>query len=207
MRGNAGEGSGLSGLAGLDDARHAVGVALDLFFRKNEASIGWIPFDSFAFMEFEDDGGVFQFALFALAALGLEGAELVERLLELAGQALAMDAERGDGLDQELGSGGVLEEAGFEERDAVLAPREVGELVDKLGFGWRGRMVFVEELLNVAIEGGRVFGRKDRILGGEAMFDRVELRPLFTGFGARAGGALGVRAIDGGAMSRGCCRS
>ena len=156
MRGNAREGGGLSGLAGLDDARHAVGVALDLFFRKNEASIGGIPFDSFAFMEFEDDGGVFQFALFALAAVGLKGAELVERLLELAGEALAMDAERGDGLDQELGSGGVLEEAGFEERDAVLAPREVGELVDQLGFGWHGWAVFVEELLNVAIEGGRV---------------------------------------------------
>jgi len=66
---------------------------------------------------------------------GLAGAELVERLLELAGEALAVDAERGDGLDQELGSGGVLEETGFEERDAVLAPGEVGELVDKLGFG------------------------------------------------------------------------
>ena len=207
MRGNAREGGGLSGLAGLDDVGHAVGVALDLFFRKNEASIGGIPFDSFAFMEFEDDGGVFQFALFALAAVGLKGAELVERLLELAGEALAMDAERGDGLDQELGSGGVLEEAGFEERYAVLAPREVGDLVDKLGFGWRGRMVFVEELLDVAIEGGRVFGRKDGILGGEAMFDRVEFRALFAGFCARSGGALGVRAIDGGAMSRGCCRS
>jgi hypothetical protein len=40
----------------------------------------------FAFVEFQHDGGVFQFLLFALAALGLEGAELIERLLELAGE-------------------------------------------------------------------------------------------------------------------------
>jgi hypothetical protein len=51
------------------------------------------------FAVFEDAGGGLQFFLFALAAFGQEDAKLLELLLELTGQALAVDAERGDGLD------------------------------------------------------------------------------------------------------------
>jgi hypothetical protein len=81
---------------------HAGGLALDFLFRKNEASIGRIPWNLFEFVEFEHDGSIFQFALFTLAALGLEGAKLFERFLEPAGEALAEQAERGDGLDHIL---------------------------------------------------------------------------------------------------------
>jgi len=45
-------------------------------------------------MEFEDRGGVAKVAPQALEALELEFAELVEGFLELAGEALAVDAER-----------------------------------------------------------------------------------------------------------------
>jgi hypothetical protein len=43
-------------------------------------------------MEFEDGGSVAKVAPLTLAALGLEVAELVEGLLELAGEALAVEA-------------------------------------------------------------------------------------------------------------------
>jgi hypothetical protein len=62
-----------------------------------------------------------------------------------------------------LGAGGFVEEARIEERDAVLAPGDVGELVDDLGFG--GGAVLVEELLDVAVEGGQVLGGQDSSLG------------------------------------------
>jgi len=51
----------------------------------------------------------------------------------------------------------LIEEAGFEERDAVEAPRGIGEFVDELGLGGIGRSVLVEKLLDVAIEGGEIF--------------------------------------------------
>jgi len=46
-------------------------------------------------MEFEDRGSIAEVAPQAFETLGLEVAELNEGLLELAGQALAVDAERG----------------------------------------------------------------------------------------------------------------
>jgi len=49
---------------------------------------GGIPGNSFVFVEFEEGGGVAEVALLAVAALGLDGAELGERSLELAGEAL-----------------------------------------------------------------------------------------------------------------------
>jgi len=45
--------------------------------------LGGIEGNSFVLMEFEDAGGVFEFALLAFAALGLDGAKLFEGLLEL----------------------------------------------------------------------------------------------------------------------------
>ena len=110
MSRDAGKYIGLGGLAGLNDARHTVRVAFDFLLRKNEPSIGGIPFGSLAFVEFEDDGRVSEIALLGLAALGLEGAELVEGLLELTGEALAVETEGGNGLDQELRVRGVFEQ-------------------------------------------------------------------------------------------------
>jgi hypothetical protein len=46
-------------------------------------------------MEFEDGGSVAKVASLTLEALGLDFAELDEGLLELAGEALAVNAERG----------------------------------------------------------------------------------------------------------------
>jgi hypothetical protein len=45
-----------------------------------------------------------------------------------------------------------------------------------------------------------VFGGEDGRAGRQAMAQRVERRALFTGFGARTGGMLGVGAVDGGAI-------
>ena len=44
-----------------------------------------------------------------------------------------------------------------------------------------------------------VLGGQDSGLGSETMAQRVAGRTLFAGFGARAGGVLGVGAVDSGA--------
>ena len=153
----------------------------------------------------------FEVALFALAAVGLDGAELVERFVELAGEAVALDT---DGLEETMGvedSEAVLagEEAGFEERDAVEAPGGVGEFADELGFGGRGGLVFIAELAAVVFVGGGVFGGEDGGAGGESMGEGVEGGAVFAGVGAGAGGVLRVGAVGGGArggdlLSCGC---
>ena len=43
---------------------------------------------------------------------------------------------------------------------------------------------------------GRVFGGEDCRAAGQAVSESVERRTLFAGFGSRAGGMLGIRAID-----------
>jgi hypothetical protein len=136
--------------------------------------IGRLPGNSFVFVKFEQGGGVHEIVLLAFAALGLDVAELRQSLLELAGEALAVQAESGEGAmrvdDVErhfLASWGSLlggwvgsagEEVGFEERDAVEAPGGVRKLVDKLGLGGGGGLVFIVELLDVALVGGEVLG-------------------------------------------------
>src|ERR1035438_2054166 len=106
--------------------------------------VGRLPGNSFVFMEFEDGGCVFELAALVLAALELDIAELIERLLELAGEAGAIQCEAGEepmGVDDvEINGGllcwrvgGALEHVGFEERDAIEAPGCVGELLDPLG--------------------------------------------------------------------------
>ncbi len=171
------------------------------------------------FVEFEEGGGVFEIALLALAALGLDGAELSERFLELAGEALRVEAEGGEGAvgvddveghgwmsrDQWAGCGGAGEELGFEERDAVEAPGGVGELVDELGLGGGGGVVLGEELLEVVLVGGEILGGEDGGAAGEAVLEGVEGRAVFAGVGAGAGGVLGVGAVDGGAGGCGEC--
>jgi hypothetical protein len=56
-------------------------------------------------------------------------------------------------------------------------------------------MVFVEELAVVLLVGGWIFGGEDGGAGRESVSESVESRTLFAGFGSRAGGMLGVRAI------------
>jgi len=164
--------------------------------------VGGIPGNSFVFVEFEEGGGVFKVALLALAALGLNGAELGERFLELAGEALAVEAQGGEGavgVDDVEGqgwirvgisgrSGGAGEELGFEERDAVEAPGGVGELVDQLGLGGGGGVVLGKELLDVALVCGEVLGGEDGGAAGEAVLKGVEGGAEFAGVGAGAGG-------------------
>jgi hypothetical protein len=89
-------------------------------------------------MEFQEGRGLFEVALLLVAALGLDFAEVVNSLLELAGEPLVVKAEGGEGAvgvdDVEryflirLASlivgwiGRAVKESGFERRDAVDAP-------------------------------------------------------------------------------------
>jgi hypothetical protein len=98
--------------------------------------VGGLPGNSFLFMEFEEGGGVPEVAALALVTIGLDVEELVERFLELAGEALALDAEAvEEAMGVEDAEVGAREQVGFEERDAIEAPGGVDEFVDKLGFG------------------------------------------------------------------------
>src|SRR6202022_3490761 len=108
-------------------------------------------------MQFQQGGGALEVALLLVTALGLDFAELVQGFLELAGEALAVQAEGGEGAvgvdDVEVDCGLVggrvgcaVEQGGFKEWDAVEAPGGVGELLGELGFGGSGRLVFVKEL-------------------------------------------------------------
>ena len=64
------------------------------------------------FVEFEEGGGVFEFAALVIDTVGLDVAERFEGFLELAREALALDAEVGEeamGVDDvELDLGGRL---------------------------------------------------------------------------------------------------
>ena len=167
-------------------------------------------------MEFEQVGGLFQVAPLTFATFSLDGAELFESLLELAGEAVAVQTEGGQeamGVDDVELDGGLLvgwihgasEEVSFEERDAVLAPGSVRKLVDELRLGRGGGPVLIEKLMDVAFEGGRVFGRQDGGAASQTVLERVERRTLFAGCGARAGGMLRVRAIESGATGLSGC--
>jgi hypothetical protein len=188
-------------VASLVEELEVIGEAFYMGFRKNEAIINGGPRNSSVFMEFEEGGGVFEIAAFALGTGGLDFAEGVEGALELAGEALALDTEVGDeamGVDDverdfvigREGSGGAGEDVGFEERDAVEAPGGVGDFGDELRFGGRGGLVLVEKAAAMGVVGGRVLRREDGGGGGEAVAQGVERRTLFAGGGSRAGGVL-----------------
>jgi hypothetical protein len=178
-----------------------------------------LPGNSFVFVEFEEGGGVFEVVALALGAVRLDVAEFVEAFLELAGEALALDAEVGEeamGVDDVKlhwlvkldgfaggGIGGAREHVGFEERDAVETPRSVDELLDELGFGWSGGLVFAEKPAAMVFIGSPVFGGEDGGGGGQAVAQSVERRTLLTRFGARTGGASGVGSVNGGAIRGG----
>src|SRR5579862_901388 len=123
-------------------------------------------------MEFQEGGGVFEVAALALRAVGLDFAELIECLSELAGKPLGVHTESGQGavgvddVEADCGLivgrvGGAIEERGFEQRDAVKAPSGVGEFLSELGFRGSGGLVFVEELAAVELVGGGIFGGED----------------------------------------------
>ena len=162
--------------------------------------MGWIVFNSFVFVEFEEGGGALEFAGFAVAALGFEGAELVERFLELAGEALRVHAECRENAVRLHDARVAAEELGFEMRDAVHAPRRVCEFLDELTLGWSLGLVFLMEFAAVLLVGGAIFAGYDGSAAGESMGDGVLRRALAAGLGARAGGVERVGAIGGGAM-------
>jgi len=153
-------------------------------------------------MEFQEGSGTLEVSLLLETALGLDVAELVECLSELAGESLGVHAESREGAvgvdDVEadgrlLGGrvGGAVEEGGFEQRDAVEAPRGVGELLGELSFGGSGRLILVEEFAAVALVGGGILCSEEGGLTREAVGDGVLGGALFAGGGARSGGSIG----------------
>jgi hypothetical protein len=82
-------------VAGFILAHQELVVAFDLFLGKNEPMVGRVPGNPSAVMEFQEFGCVAEIAAFLVLALGLDGAELVERFLELAGEAGAVEAQAG----------------------------------------------------------------------------------------------------------------
>jgi hypothetical protein len=87
----------------------------------------------------------------------------------------------------------------LEQRDAVESPGGVGAFVDELDLGGSLGLVFVLELRAVELVGGRVLGRQNGGLAGEAVGERVERGAALAGFGARASGMDGIGAVSGGA--------
>ena len=106
-----------------------------------------------------------------------------------------------------LGAGGwglgARKEIGLEKGDSVEAPGRVSEFVDELDFGGRCRAVFFDEIAAVLLVRGWVFGRENSRPAGQAVRESIERGTLLTGFGSRAGGMLGIRAIDYVAVDRG----
>ena len=109
-------------------------------------------------MAHEDFGRVVELTALQAAALFLDIAKLLEGFLELAGEAGAVQAKRGELRDQGLGVGVLGQQFGFEEGDAVEAPGGVGDFVDQLSLGGGAGLVLVEKLLDVALVGFGVLG-------------------------------------------------
>ena len=159
-------------------------------------------------MEFEEPGGLFEVVGAAVKALGLKLAELLQRLLKLAGEACAVEAERGEGAVQFSHAGlhipaSLAKQIGFERGDAVETPSGIGEFLGELSFGRSGGLVFVEEPAAVLLVGGLVFAGQDRAAAGEAMAQGVMRGASFAFGRAGAGGVLGICLIDGGAIDCG----
>jgi hypothetical protein len=152
-------------------------------------------------MEFQECCGFFQVATLALGAVGLDFAELLQGFLELAGEALVVQPESGEGTmgidDVEVDSGlfggrvgGAIKKGGFQVRDTVETPGGIGDFLDELGLGGGGGLIFVQELVAVELVFCCILGSEDGGAAGQAVGDRILGRALFAGGSARSGGTL-----------------
>ena len=118
-------------------------------------------------MHFEELGGIVQLVAFAAAAFVLNFMEQFEGAPGLAGEAMAVDADLGDGAlvleeSEGYGKGGfsVLmlgldavfhcgdaerEEVGLDRGGTVLSPGSIDKRMDELGLGGAFGLVFIEE--------------------------------------------------------------
>jgi hypothetical protein len=69
-----------------------------------------------------------------------------------------------------------------------------------LRFGCAFRMVFVYEIVDMALVGLEVVGGEDDGLAGEAMAEGVEGGAAFAGFGSGAGRVLRIGSVDFGSV-------
>ena len=145
-------------------------------------------------MQFENCGCVFQIACLGFAAGGLDFAELIQSLVELAGEPMAVHAEIGEGAllaaksfgDGEAGvevgdvdidaagRGGERQQIALQGGDSIEAPGGVGKILDQLLFGGTLGLVFVEKGLGVTVERGRIFRGECGRLAGQSVANRVE---------------------------------
>jgi len=143
--------------------------------------------------------------VFLLNVLSLDFKKLGAGLGELAAEAVAVEAEVGDGaaesfagFDQRHDVGdvpvvaGQADEIRFHGGNASDAPREVGEGADEVEFGDRLGVVLIEEGLEVDLIELGVLARDDGGLAGESVAEGVQRRGLFAFGGAGTGGFLSV---------------
>jgi hypothetical protein len=197
-------------------ARQALSVGLDLVMGKNEPILRRVVWNAFVFMEFQESRGALEVALLLVPALGLDLAEVVHGLLELAGESRVMQAQGGESavgvddverhfLSRQAGLIGgrvysAVEKGGFERGDAVDAPGGVGEFLGQLGLGGSGGLVFVEEAAAVELVGGGVLSGEDGRAAGESVGEGILRRTLFASGGAGSGGEERICPICGGAV-------
>ncbi len=117
----------------------------------------------------EDFGHFVEMAALLAATLLLGIAELIGGFLELAGEARAVEAQPGEERDLCLGVGGLGEQVGFEEWDAVETPGGIGDFVNELSLSGVGGGVLIEKLLDVALVGFGVLRGEDSGAGSEAV--------------------------------------
>jgi len=164
---------------------------LDFFIRKNEAILGGMVGFFILSMQSDEVGGLVELVRFLGEAVGLELAEQSEGFFELAGEALAVEAEicegagvgierSGDGesgtdlLSDIFEGSGLADDAQgqeivFESAHAILPPGGVGQRLDELAFGGAFGVVFGYETLDVLLVGFQVVGREDDGLAGESV--------------------------------------
>ena len=155
------------------------------------------------FVDFELAGSEGELAVVVLAAVGLYLAKELKGALKLAGEPLAVKAERGEGsmrvdhveLVVGISVGSAGDEFGFEGGDAIEAPGSVGKFLGELVLSGRTRLVLVVELLAVFFVSFRVLGRQHGLAASESVGDGILRRPEFAVGRARTGRILGIAAV------------
>ena len=87
------------------------------------------------------------------------------------------------------------EETGFERAEAGETPGGHRDLLDQLGFEGADGLKVIEEGAEGLVEGVPVLAGDNGLLGGEAMFERVEAGGGLALGGFGAGAALGVGTV------------